>query len=65
MDQDSFDEHYLQLFLWDEDAKKLVGGYRIGVVGKIRATAGDSGIYTSTLFGFSAEVLDLLHDGIE
>jgi putative hemolysin len=65
MDQDSFDDHYLQLFLWDEEAKKLVGGYRIGVVGKIRATAGDSGIYTSTLFGFSTELLDILHDGIE
>jgi hypothetical protein len=65
MDLDAFDPHYLQLFLWDEEANKLVGGYRIGVVGKIRATSGDSGIYTSTLFGFSPELLDLLHDGIE
>lgn len=65
LDMDVFDEHYLQLFLWDEEENKLVGGYRIGVVGKIRATAGDAGIYTSTLFGFSPQLLDLLQDGIE
>ncbi len=65
MDLDAFDHHYLQLFLWDEDAGKIVGGYRIGVVGEIRALAGDSGIYTSTLFGFAPDLLDELHDGIE
>jgi len=65
MDFDDFDHHYLQLFLWDEDAGKIVGGYRIGVVGTIRAAAGDSGIYTSTLFGFAPDLLDELQDGIE
>lgn len=65
MDMDSFDDTYLQLFLWDDEAKKIVGGYRIGVVGTIRATAGDRGIYTSTLFGFSSDFLDLLNEGIE
>ena len=65
MDMDHFDEHYLQLFLWDQEAGKIVGGYRIGVVGTIRALSGDEGIYTSTLFGFAPDLLDELHDGIE
>jgi hypothetical protein len=65
MDCDEFDRHYLHLFLWDEAARKVVGGYRIGVVGTIRKRAGDLGLYTSTLFGFAPDLLDELHDGLE
>ncbi|MFM2297738.1 MAG: hypothetical protein RL117_1445 [Verrucomicrobiota bacterium] len=65
MDCDDFDRHYLHLFLWDEAAGKIVGGYRLGVVGKIREIAGDEGLYTSTLFGFATDLLDELHDGME
>jgi putative hemolysin len=65
MDCDEFDRHYLHLFLWDEAAGQIVGGYRIGVVGDIRAAAGDAGLYTSTLFGFAPDLLDELHEGIE
>ena len=35
LDLDSFDEHYHQLFAWDETERALAGGYRLGVVDEV------------------------------
>jgi putative hemolysin len=65
IDLDEYDEFYLHLFLWDSEQKKIAGGYRIGVVDQLLAALGSRGIYTSTLFGFSPELLVQLQNGIE
>lgn len=65
IDLDEYDEYYLHLFIWDCEKGKIVGGYRLGVVSHLLAVLGAKGIYTSTLFGFSQELLQHLHSGIE
>lgn len=65
IDLDEYDEFYLHLFLWDREQGKIVGGYRLGVVSQLLAALGSRGLYTSTLFGFSPELLTQLHSGIE
>jgi N-acyl-L-homoserine lactone synthetase len=35
IDLDKFDQYYHHLFLWDEDAKKIAGAYRMGLGSEI------------------------------
>lgn len=65
VDLDEYDEFYLHLFLWDSETKKIAGGYRIGIVNQLLEGLGSRGMYTSTLFGFSPELLKQLQNGIE
>lgn len=49
-DIDEFDEYYEQLIIWDDQAKKLVGGYRFGCGDKIFSTYGRKGFYINSFF---------------
>ncbi len=65
VDLDSFDGHYLQLFLWSKEEKELVGGYRLGLADRIVELRGKRGLYTSTLFDYRSELLDRINPSIE
>ncbi len=49
-DLDSFDNYYEQLIIWDDMAKRLVGGYRFGCGDKIFSTFGRQGFYIHSFF---------------
>ncbi|MFZ1677762.1 MAG: GNAT family N-acyltransferase [Saprospiraceae bacterium] len=49
-DTDSFDDYYEQLIIWDENASRLVGGYRFGCGDKIFAEYGAEGFYINSFF---------------
>jgi hypothetical protein len=49
IDLDKFDQYYHHLFLWDEDAKKIAGAYRMGLGSEIYPKYGIED-FTSTSF---------------
>lgn len=65
IDTDKFDLHYKHIILWDADNDELVGAYRIGEANKIIKTIGEDGLYTSRIFKFSDNAMDMLSNGIE
>ena len=64
-DIDSFDTHYRHMFLWDDDAKKIAGAYRMGLGSEIYPKYGIEGFYLNDLFRFEPELYDMLHKSIE
>lgn len=65
MDIDSFDIYYDQLFIWDRENEKLVGGYRIGLGQKIVNNYGKKGFYLNSLFKFNKKLTPTLFESIE
>ena len=65
IDIDSFDQHYRHMFLWDDDAKKVAGAYRMGLGSEIFPKYGIEGFYLNDLFRFESELYDMLHHSIE
>lgn len=49
-DTDEYDLYYRQLILWDREAGKIVGGYRMGLGEEIFSRYGANGFYISSLF---------------
>jgi putative hemolysin len=64
-DMDEFDLYYRQLFIWDNNNNKLVGGYRVGLGKEIIAMYGIKGFYTRTLFKMNKSLLPILNESIE
>ncbi|MFC2106980.1 lysophospholipid acyltransferase family protein [Bacteroidota bacterium] len=65
IDLDEFDEYYDQLFIWDNENKKIVGGYRAGKGKEILSQFGLKGFYLQTLFKMGPQMLPLLNETIE
>ena len=65
IDSDRFDPHYLHLFIWDKQAARVVGGYRIGRVDEIVQQYGLNGLYSRTLFDFDHQYLDKIGKALE
>jgi putative hemolysin len=65
LDTDSFDAHYLHLFIWNREARQIVGAYRLGKTDEIRHRLGVRGLYTSGLFSYGEEFLDRIGTGLE
>lgn len=65
IDTDSFDKYYKHLVLWDKEASRLVGAYRLGIGREIFEKQGIEGFYTHTLFRYSDDVIKALPDTIE
>ncbi|MCB9201924.1 MAG: lysophospholipid acyltransferase family protein [Flavobacteriales bacterium] len=65
MDLDSFDSHYHHLFLWDNEAEKIVGAYRMTLGQEIYPKYGIRGFYTSSLFNFDSEIHPFFRKTIE
>lgn len=64
-DLDHFDEYYHHLFLWDSEAKKIAGAYRMGMGSEIFANHGINGFYLQDLFRFEPELHKMMSESIE
>ncbi|MBM7037173.1 lysophospholipid acyltransferase family protein [Vibrio ulleungensis] len=64
-DSDQFDPHYLHLFVWDHQAGKIVGGYRIGRCDEIIAEHGISALYSRSLYHYEESYLKKLGNALE
>lgn len=65
LDIDEFDLYYHQLFVWDENAKQIVGAYRAGKGQEILNLYGINGFYTQTLFKINKGFIPVLKETIE
>lgn len=65
VDLDRFDEHYLHLFVWNADERRVIGAYRIGQTDMLLGRFGVGGLYTSTLFRYQPGLLDQLTPALE
>ena len=65
VDLDPFDDHYYHLFLWDNDAKKVAGAYRMGMGAEIFKDHGINGFYLQDLFRFEPELYKMMSESIE
>lgn len=64
-DIDEFDLYYHQLFIYDEEEKKIVGAYRVGKGKEIMTQFGVKGFYVQSLFKFSRPIFPLLNETLE
>ncbi|MBZ9631137.1 lysophospholipid acyltransferase family protein [Salegentibacter sp. LM13S] len=64
-DLDKFDDYYYHLFLWDNEAKKVAGAYRMGMGNEIYARRGIDGFYLQELFRFEPELHKMMSQSIE
>lgn len=65
IDLDSFDSHYLHLFLWNKEAGEIAGAYRLGPTDRIISRFGKKGLYTSTLFAYKTAFLNRIDPALE
>jgi len=65
VDLDKFDAYYHHMFLWDSDAKKLAGAYRMGLGEQIFEQFGIDGFYLQDLFRFDQELYPMMSKSIE
>lgn len=65
IDLDDFDNYYHHMFLWDDDAKLIVGAYRMGLGSKIYEDFGIDGFYLQDLFRFEPELYPMMSKSIE
>lgn len=64
-DLDAYDPHYEHLVLWDPKALRIVGSYRFGHGGRLIAERSMAGLYTASLFKYSATLESRLAQGLE
>jgi putative hemolysin len=60
-----FDDYYEHLFIWNTEAREIVGAYRLGRTDAISRRFGKRGLYTSTLFDYNDLFLKLLGPALE
>ena len=65
IDLDKYDKYYHHMFLWDEDAKKVAGAYRMGLGSEIFPKYGMEGFYLNDLFRFETELHEMMKSSIE
>lgn len=65
IDVDEYDLYYWQLFIWDEDEKKIVGAYRAGKGTEIIDRYGIKGFYINSLFNIDKKFTPYLKESIE
>ena len=65
LDSDQFDPHYMHLFIWDTEARKIAGGYRLGKTDEIARTLGLDGLYSHSLFDYDQDFLKMMDRSIE
>ncbi|WCT13606.1 lysophospholipid acyltransferase family protein [Mucilaginibacter jinjuensis] len=65
IDLDEYDIYYNHLFIWDTEAKMVVGAYRIGLGDEIFYSMGKKGFYTATLFKIKTQFTPVLKRSLE
>ncbi|WP_295667733.1 lysophospholipid acyltransferase family protein [uncultured Mucilaginibacter sp.] len=64
-DLDEYDIYYHHLFIWDVEAKMIVGAYRLGLGDEIFYSIGKKGFYVSELFKIKSQFTPVLKKSIE
>jgi putative hemolysin len=64
-DLDEYDIYYQHLFIWDVEAKMIVGAYRLGLGDEIFYSIGKNGFYVSELFKIKSQFTPVLKKSIE
>ncbi len=64
-DLDKFDDYYYHMFLWDNDANRIAGAYRMGMGAEIYEKYGINGFYLQDLFRFEPELHKMMSESIE
>lgn len=64
-DLDEYDIYYNHLFIWDTDAKMIVGAYRIGNGDEIFYSMGKRGFYIAELFKIRDQFYPVLRKSLE
>lgn len=65
LDLDRYDNYYHHMFLWDNEAEKICGAYRMGLGAEIYAKYGINGFYLNELFRFESELYPMMSQSIE
>jgi len=65
VDLDEYDIYYNHLFIWDTDAKVIVGAYRIGLGDEIFYSFGKKGFYVTELFKIKEQFTPVLRKSLE
>jgi len=65
VDLDEYDIYYNHLFIWDTDAKVIVGAYRIGLGDEIFYSFGKKGFYIAELFKIKEQFTPVLRKSLE
>ncbi|WP_426668584.1 lysophospholipid acyltransferase family protein [Mucilaginibacter sp. McL0603] len=65
VDLDEYDIYYNHLFIWDTDAKLIVGAYRIGMGDEIFYSLGKKGFYVTELFKIKEQFTPVLKKSLE
>ena len=65
IDLDEYDIYYHHLFIWDFEAKMIVGAYRIGLGDEIFYSVGKNGFYITELFKLKSQFTPVLRKSLE
>jgi len=65
IDLDEYDIYYHHLFIWDTDARLIVGAYRIGLGDEIFYSLGKKGFYITELFKIKEQFTPVLKKSLE
>ncbi|HEY5972335.1 MAG TPA: GNAT family N-acyltransferase [Pseudoxanthomonas sp.] len=65
LDVDAYDPHYEHIVLWDAEAMRIAGAYRIARGAPILAERGLKGLYTASLFDYADDAVPRLAEGME
>lgn len=65
IDLDEYDLYYHHLILWDTEARRIAGAYRVGDGHEIMNRYGIKGFYTSSLFRMAAPMRPILSQSVE
>ncbi|WP_183564021.1 lysophospholipid acyltransferase family protein [Mucilaginibacter sp. SP1R1] len=65
IDLDEYDIYYNHLFIWDIEAKMIVGAYRIGLGDEIFYSVGKKGFYITELFKLKTQFMPVLRKSLE
>jgi putative hemolysin len=65
VDLDEYDIYYHHLFIWDTEAKMIVGAYRIGMGDEIFYSLGKKGFYVAELFKIKEQFTPILKKSLE
>ncbi|VAW70195.1 Putative hemolysin [hydrothermal vent metagenome] len=64
-DLDSYDKHYLHMFIWNKQKQEIAGAYRLGLVDKLIKEQGIDALYSRSLFQYNKSFLNSLGNCIE
>ncbi len=64
-DNDEYDLYYRQLLIWDREAERIVGGYRMGLGDEIFERYGVEGFYMHSLFKIKPPFYPIMRQAVE